>query len=568
MPDRADELFPDEPAATAVAEPPSSGQDRAYQYFPDPPAATAAPSEPQDKAYQFFPDEPKKPNPNPATTAAVAETVRDLSIPSVERMPTFSAKEAEGSIFSNNQPLVNLPPLEAQPNDTTRQHFEKAAGNVLRGFISGATTPEGFAGLILPPYGVAQMIAAVPEQWGRVKKAEQTPPWSQERFEAGLGLATTIATLGLAAKGAAKLTEKPTARPNEPSATLIPPEAQTSLREPTQVQERPSGEPLLSETQRVGGEVNAQEPNTATGEVPIEQGKSAVPETESQVQAGTAREASPQEVTQPEQPIGGGLTEKEVQGQTGRGETLLAEPKAEGGDTTPATAAVVEPTAAEPLVSDEPHVSSIANRFVEERAARGEVGEVVPGQGASTADLVQQGLKMGPEEVSQHVSDLMSDTGDIVKQGQAIRAEEARLSQRSRQASRAAEASPTVENKLAADNAFKDLTDFHNGPVAKLKNKWHAAGMEMQGEIPVDLGTFNGLREAWLRDTGKAPPPKVEPILRETAAKVSKAVTEENGVRSRLAQEIDNATSRRKLPSVDEVRNNIRERLGLGPCKI
>lgn len=225
-------------------------------------------------------------------------------------------------------------------------------------------------------------------------------------------------------------------------------------------------------------------------------------------------------------------------------------------------------TAIEPKVTgDDPHVSTIANRFVKERAAKGQVGEISPGQGYSVRDLAERGLKMSPEEVNQHVSDMMQGGGDPVLQAAAIRGEEARLSERSAQLSRALEADPkNTEARLAADNAFKDLTDFHNGPVAQLKQNWANQGRAMQGEIPVDLSTFNGLREQWLRDTGKPPPANVEATLQRTAQNVAKAVTEENSVRSRLAQEVEKVTSRRKFPTADEVRDSIRERMGLEPC--
>jgi hypothetical protein len=204
---------------------------------------------------------------------------------------------------------------------------------------------------------------------------------------------------------------------------------------------------------------------------------------------------------------------------------------------------------------------------VEERVAKGEIGEIAPGQGYSTPELVQRGLKMSPEEVNQHVSDLMQGGGDPIKQGMAVRAEEARLSQRSNELSKAADTNPlNVEAKLAADNAFKDLQDFHNGPIARLKQNWHAQGMGLQGEIPVDLSTFNGMREAWLKDTGKAPPPSVEPTLRRTAQKVATSVADENGAMSRLGQEIEKVTSRQKLPTAEEVRNSIMERLKEMPC--
>jgi hypothetical protein len=124
-----------------------------------------------------------------------------------------------------------------------------------------------------------------------------------------------------------------------------------------------------------------------------------------------------------------------------------------------------------------------------------------------------------------------------------------------------------VNDKIAADNAFKDLTDFHNGPVSTLKSKWHATGMEMQGEIPVDLGTFNGLREAWLKDTGESPPASMDNTFKQTAEKVTKSNTEYSDSLNRLSQEIDQTTKNRKLPPADDLRETIADRMKNNPCR-
>jgi N-acetylmuramoyl-L-alanine amidase len=217
----------------------------------------------------------------------------------------------------------------------------------------------------------------------------------------------------------------------------------------------------------------------------------------------------------------------------------------------------------------EPWVSAIANRFTAERAARGEVGEVIPGEGYSKEELLARGLQMGPEEINQHVSDLMNDRGgNSVLQGAAVRAEEARLSQRSNAASRASEADPANQQlRVDADNAFKDLTDFHNGPVAKFKKDWSDQGRTLQGEIPVDLSTFNGMREKFLRDVGKPPPPKMEPVLRKVAKKVSDAAAADKQALQNLGSEIERQTARRRLPTDEEVRTRIMERMKVDPCR-
>lgn len=221
-------------------------------------------------------------------------------------------------------------------------------------------------------------------------------------------------------------------------------------------------------------------------------------------------------------------------------------------------------------VSDDPFVSRIANRFTQERATQGEIGEIAPGQGYATSDLVSRGLKMAPEEIAQHVSDVMRDSGnDPVLQAAAIRAEEARLSDRSTELSRIAESDLTnLGARQAANSAFQDLTDFHNGPVAKLKQRFHATGMALQGEIPVDLSTINGLREAWLKENGSAPPSKMDQTFRRTAENVRRSTGDERAVMDILGREIDRASSKRKLPTAEEVRNRIMERMKEQPCRV
>lgn len=233
----------------------------------------------------------------------------------------------------------------------------------------------------------------------------------------------------------------------------------------------------------------------------------------------------------------------------------------------------VEPPAAPPPVpaeaaaSDNPQVSRIANRYVEERVASGEIGEIAPGQGYSTQELAAAGLKMSPEEITQHISDLVNKTGDPIKQAEAVRAEESRLSQASLEASKLAEANPNDKAlQEAADEAFKNLTDFHNGPVAQAKENFHALGMSMQGELPVDLSTFNGLREQWLKDTGKPPTLEQDAIIKKQAAKVATTISEDSTSRANLRDAIDKATSKRKLPTPEEVQNNIMERMKVEPC--
>lgn len=404
----------------------------------------------------------------------------------------------------------------ATPVATAFDEIGKGVG-AIHDWIQGKPIPD----IVKERFPESQMLAQV----------EQTPPGSRERFALGSNvIAQMLMAKGIAgglARGGAIESAAPKVSPDEAAAGITQPAVQGGLGNQMAVA-KGSAADVLAPSPEI-------RPTDRAGINPSPEARPVPEVSQAPVDSGLQEPISP---TQPqaEQPV----------------------PK--GGDIT---------SAVEPIVSDEPHVSSIANKFVQERAAMGQVGEIMPGQGYSVTDLAQRGLRMSPEEVNQHVSDMMQGGGDPVLQAAAVRGEEARLSQRSNQLSRIAENNPVDMNaKLAADNAFKDLTDFHNGPVAQLKQNWANQGRAMQGEIPVDLGTFNGLREQWLRDTGKPPPVRVEAELRRTAKNVSDSVAAENGARSRLAQEIENTTSRRKLPTADEVRSNIRERMNLGPCNL
>jgi len=468
-----------------------------------------------------------------------------------------------------------------EPLDTT--------GKAISEFASSQTSPENIA-VTLGTAGVGAVESALSKRLPNLgeilfgtkpesRRAPEPPP------TVSLGAGTIADDVSRALDRRFTIVEPPPEPP--PELSPAPPIEQTLQRMGQPLPFNPEAGPapvpefqmpLRTEQARIGGEPNAIEQSNAQvqgGEAPLgvqARTESTVPRSSDsnnvigETQGAETGGTIPQEITpavppeQPPEPISP-YAPKET----------APVPEAEA-----ATTAQPLPKTESPMVSevnegltagDSPQVSAIANRFTKERSAQGELGEIAPGQGVSTVEMAQRGLRMSPEEINQHVSDLVNDTGDIVKQGQAVRAEEARLSQRSGELSKIADANPNdVNAKVAADDAFKDLTDFHNGPVAALKSKWHATGVQMQGEIPVDLSTFNGLREAWLRDTGEAPPKSAEPTIRKTAEKVSDSITGERDAMTKLGQEIDKKTSNRKLPTYDEVRNNIRERIGLQPC--
>lgn len=189
-----------------------------------------------------------------------------------------------------------------------------------------------------------------------------------------------------------------------------------------------------------------------------------------------------------------------------------------------AVAGRVEPEMTLPEAQPEVVTSRLANRFIPERQAAGELGQVAPDAPVIKADLMAAASRMAPEEIAQQISNLVHNQGgSFLQQAAAVSVEEARLSNVASQLSKVARQNPTPENILAAENAFKNVTDFHNGPVTKMKGIWSAGGKVMQGDTPIDLASLNGQREAWLRDVGKAPPPEADPILQRLADNMFKA---------------------------------------------
>lgn len=225
-----------------------------------------------------------------------------------------------------------------------------------------------------------------------------------------------------------------------------------------------------------------------------------------------------------------------------------------------------------PRISEsEPFTSKIANRYTAERMATGELGQVDPSAGKSTEEMVQQGLQMDPAQRERLINNFSRGVGgDLDNQGAAIRSKEAMLSVQSTEASRAAAADPTnIQLKAQADAALKAVTDFHNGPVKKLKRVWSDAGRGLQRDIPLDYTTLNGMKEAYMKGigNGKEAPPEMEPQLKQTADKVTKSAQAEQTAMDNLGNEIRNRTARKTLPSDDNIRARLMEIMKDLPCR-
>jgi N-acetyl-anhydromuramyl-L-alanine amidase AmpD len=216
----------------------------------------------------------------------------------------------------------------------------------------------------------------------------------------------------------------------------------------------------------------------------------------------------------------------------------------------------------------EPINSAIANRYVQERMAAGELGQIDPSQGQSTEDMVQQGLQMSPTQRDGLIDNFTQGKGgDLDQQGAAIRSKEALLSEQARAASRAASVDPANPQLQAQAKAAADaVTAFHNGPIKKFKQVWSDAGRGLQREIPLDYTTFNGMKEAYLKGNNQEAPANLEPKLKQMADAVSKRTDTERVALNNMGKQIENQTRGKPLPNDEQVRTRLMEIMKDLPC--
>jgi hypothetical protein len=163
-----------------------------------------------------------------ATDEEYLKRVGQLAAPEPETLIPGGEEGAEGFKKLWQSKLVNLPHVKASDIDPSTGkplgNFNAATVNLARGFVSGMSSLEGITSLI-PPVGVATILANAPEIWEQVKEADKTPAWSQERWEAGLGVVASLATLGLLSQATVNMfraSAPPRAQPVQPQPGLQP----------------------------------------------------------------------------------------------------------------------------------------------------------------------------------------------------------------------------------------------------------------------------------------------------------------------------------------------------------
>ena len=222
--------------------------------------------------------------------------------------------------------------------------------------------------------------------------------------------------------------------------------------------------------------------------------------------------------------------------------------------------------------SNKTTVNGVANRYVAERVAGGELPQTDPNIGVTTEELLARGAKMGPEEINKYVSDLMDGKVNNPRDmAAAVRAKERELTQRSRQLGILSEENPSdASAKLDADNALAALHDFHSegGPIKKMKELFNHLGVGLQGDLQYDLSSENGLKEKFFQESkGKKAPPQADPVIKETAARVRRAYSEDYQAKKRVSAEVDKWLGRKMSDSqIEETRQAALKKMNMNPC--
>jgi hypothetical protein len=177
---------------------------------------------------------------------------------------------------------------------------------------------------------------------------------------------------------------------------------------------------------------------------------------------------------------------------------------------------------------------------------------------------------MGQQGIDQHITNLMKNPGEVpIQQAAAVRAREAQLAAESNRLSRVWEDDPNnMEKRAAADQARNVLSQFHAGPVARVKSQGHNIFMSLQGELPYDLGAFNGHMDKWMDEVGSEPSPKVQDKMRKMAKEVrdtdEKQTAAEQAFGKEIAEDVARNPSRFSEGDMDRY---LDEKLTDIPCR-
>lgn len=229
------------------------------------------------------------------------------------------------------------------------------------------------------------------------------------------------------------------------------------------------------------------------------------------------------------------------------GQTLPPEPTVETTPLDPATGMPIPPKPIVGMGGAVPNefsggagadVYGIAQRVRDQRAAAGQVAEVVPGKGINPPDSINRGrelLAADPRAAEKAVLTFERDPNNAVSaDGIAVaRAKGEELARSAR----------NIEEKFGTDSpeyrmAWQALSDW-DARTKPMQTEWHKIGQAQQGETDIDTGTFTGLQRAYKQDTGKEFTPRQATTARKFADRSVVADTKAGTAQQKLYEQLD-----------------------------
>jgi hypothetical protein len=206
--------------------------------------------------------------------------------------------------------------------------------------------------------------------------------------------------------------------------------------------------------------------------------------------------------------------------------------------------------------------AGVANRILKEEADAGKIEEIQPGEGLSWEEMVDRGRSLLNEGADpQMIARRFQRNGRISADDFAVvRAERERL------AVETAKAEQIARDVYNAARATE--TDWVRSVVQPAKTATSNIFRGMQGEAPVDVSTFAGLRKAVLDMKGRDLKPNELRPLQERATNVQRAVEAEAQGVKKLGDAIEKHLPKVEAGTLDSLRAEMTKMAEeLTPCR-
>jgi hypothetical protein len=216
-------------------------------------------------------------------------------------------------------------------------------------------------------------------------------------------------------------------------------------------------------------------------------------------------------------------------------------------------------------------ITGVANRILKEESDAGKIEEIQPGEGLSWEEMVDRGRSLLNEGADpQMIARRFQRNGRISADDFAVvRAERERLAVETTKAEQVTRANPNDTVARDSYNAARATeTDWVRNVVQPAKTATSDIFRGMQGEAPVDVSTFAGLRKAVLDMKGRDLKPNELRPLQERATNVQRAVEAEAQGVKKLGDAIEKHLPKVEAGTLDSLRAEMTKMAEeLTPCR-